>query len=50
MTLKCSLASSFGRRLKGHDAGLKRRKVDPIATAAEEGGFELLYTPGEKDD
>lgn len=31
-------------------SNLKRRKVDPIATAAEEGGFELLYTPGEKDD
>ncbi len=32
-------------------ANLKRRKAEPIAIAAEkEGGFEALYTPGEKDD
>ena len=28
---------------------LKRKKADPLA-AAETGGFERLYTPGEKDE
>ncbi len=32
-------------------SNLKRRKVDPIAAAAqEEGGFERLYTPSGKED
>ena len=29
---------------------LKRKKADPLASAAETGGFERLYTPGEKDE
>ena len=31
-------------------SNLKRKKADPYATAAETGGFEALYVPGEKEE
>ena len=31
-------------------SNLRRKKADPLAEAAEDGGFERLYVPGEKDE